>query len=62
MNTSDKLKAIANGTKAERKEAAKAVLTTGKGEPIRGFSWGGELANLPAGAKRPAFCWADEIE
>lgn len=60
MKRENVLRALSNGTKAERREAAKAVLTTGKVEPIRGFSWGGELANVPAGHKAPAFRWADE--
>lgn len=56
------LNALANGTKRERQQAAKELPAGEMVEMIPGFAWGGEVVMIPAGRKRPAFRWADEIE
>lgn len=57
------LRNLTSNSATKRQQAAQQLATVADGneKKIIGFSWGGEVANVPVNAKKPAFRWADEI-
>ena len=57
------LRDLTSNSATKRQQAAQQLATVAGGNEVEriGFSWGGEVANVPTNGKKPAFRLADEI-